>query len=190
MEERNISYSGDETYKEIDKLIKEKTRSELLIVCPYINEYYARMLIWASGRRQVRIITSNSVVSSDAVKLIRKSRPGAGYIKAAIYFIILEVIFFFLKLYYLELLLIPVVVILLVIAVKRAAMLKNRIAVKVSDTKFIHEKLYISDSSAILGSANLTYSGTRKNIEHIEVTFDAERISALKQHFNSLWSTI
>jgi phosphatidylserine/phosphatidylglycerophosphate/cardiolipin synthase-like enzyme len=190
MEEQGISYSGDETYKEIDKLIKEKTRSELLIVCPYINRYYAKMLIWASGRRRVRVITSNSVVSSDAVKLIRKSRPGSGYIKAAIYFIILEAIFFFLKRYYLEVLLIPVVVVLLAIAVKRASELKKRIEVKISESRFIHEKLYISDGSAISGSANLTYSGTRKNIEHIEKTYDTDRISALKEHFNSLWNSI
>lgn len=190
MGEQSKSYSGDETYKEIDKLIKEKTRSELLIVCPYINKYYARMLIWASGRRHVRVITSNSVVSSDAIRLMRKSRAGSGYIKAAIYFIILEVVFFFLKLYYLEVLLMPIVAILLAIAVKRASKLRNRIEVKVSDSKFIHEKLYISGSSAVLGSANLTYSGTRKNIEHIEVIYDIGRISALKDHFNSLWRAI
>jgi phosphatidylserine/phosphatidylglycerophosphate/cardiolipin synthase-like enzyme len=55
---------------------------------------------------------------------------------------------------------------------------------------FVHEKLYIGNDKAITGSANLTYNGLHKNIEHIEVINSIERIGKLKSHFNDLWSKL
>ena len=39
-----------------------------------------------------------------------------------------------------------------------------------------------------MGSANLTYSGMHKNIEHIEVIKEGDRIAELEKHFRQLWT--
>ena len=169
------SYSGPDSYKAIDSLIKERGRRRLMVISPYIGKYYARLLVDQSAKKRVSIITSNSDINKDAVSFIRRSKPGSGFIKAAVYFIILEAIFFFLKFYYLEVFVIPVIAVLLVLAVATHSARKSRVALKISDEQFIHEKVYITDDRAIVGSANLTYSGTHKNIEHVEIISDKSK---------------
>ncbi len=161
-----------------------------MVISPYIGKYYAKMLADQASKKHVSVITSNSDINRDAVSLIRKNRPGSGFVKAAIYFIILEAIFFFLKLYYLEVFVIPVIAVLLVLAVAARSSRKGRVALKIPDGQFVHEKVYITDDMAIVGSANLTYSGTHKNIEHVEVISDKSKIYELERHFNGLWRSI
>jgi phosphatidylserine/phosphatidylglycerophosphate/cardiolipin synthase-like enzyme len=64
-----------------------------------------------------------------------------------------------------------------------------RLHLKVVSSDFIHEKLYISDTIAITGSANLTYSGMHRNIESINITKNLEEVERLKKHFDRLWQT-
>jgi len=64
----------------------------------------------------------------------------------------------------------------------------SNLQVKVITERFVHEKLYISGNTAISGSANLTYNGMHKNIEHIEVTKDESKIREMRRHFESMWN--
>ncbi len=63
----------------------------------------------------------------------------------------------------------------------------SNLKVKVAKGKFVHEKVYIGNDIAIVGSANLTYNGMHKNVEHIDVIKDDARIRQLREHFESLW---
>ena len=65
---------------------------------------------------------------------------------------------------------------------------RSNLRLKVVTDKFIHEKLYISDDNAIVGSANLTYAGMHKNIEHIELINEQDKVNQLSEHFDELWS--
>ncbi|MDE1811173.1 MAG: hypothetical protein KGH66_03965, partial [Candidatus Micrarchaeota archaeon] len=65
--------------------------------------------------------------------------------------------------------------------------LETRLRVRIADKKFVHEKLYIGESTAITGSANLTFNGMHKNIEHIETTADPRKVQELTRHFDELW---
>ena len=71
---------------------------------------------------------------------------------------------------------------------RRRRKIAKNITVKTTGEDFVHEKLYISDTVAIVGSANLTYAGMHKNVEHIQMVDDKNEITELKEHFNSLWS--
>jgi phosphatidylserine/phosphatidylglycerophosphate/cardiolipin synthase-like enzyme len=64
----------------------------------------------------------------------------------------------------------------------------SNIRVKVVTNRFIHEKMYLSDDGAITGSANLTFSGMHRNIEHIDMVNDREKVRGLLGHFEELWS--
>jgi len=76
----------------------------------------------------------------------------------------------------------------LAVIYKRFKQGAGNIEVRVSGGPFVHEKIYIGSDTAITGSANLTYSGMHRNIEHIEITHDPERIAELGRHFNGLWN--
>ena len=56
-------------------------------------------------------------------------------------------------------------------------------------SKFVHAKMYIGDAEAIRGSANLTFKGMHKNIEHIELTSDPVQIKELEKQFWRIWSS-
>ncbi|HUC39104.1 MAG TPA: phospholipase D-like domain-containing protein [Candidatus Acidoferrum sp.] len=178
------SYSGSASHLLIDRMIGsgEKTLS---IICPFISIYYAKILIRQSSRKRIRVITSNSRISEAAVKMMKRGR-GPGHIKLMVYLIMLFVILLVLGIYPFYIAMIPVMAVVAVFPLmKRQG--RSGIEVKVAVESFIHEKIYLSDTYAITGSANLTYSGTHKNIEHIEETHDAEKLKRLSMHFEDLW---
>ncbi len=185
--DRNESYSGDSSYRYVDKLIKNNDR-ELMIVSPYISDYYIRMLL-RKGNKQIRIITSNSSTSYKGTSINKYIMGGTkGYVKATIFFLLLDLISIYLKFSYTTIILSAIVMVLLILAIRKFAKYGSNIKVKVSKGKFIHEKLYIGREIAIVGSANLTYNGMHRNLEHIDVIRDRERIDGLKEHFEQLWS--
>ncbi len=189
-DEHDKGYSGRESYKFVEPLLKSKS-SELRVVCPFITAAYARLLVGESARKEVSVITSNSEITAAGLKILRKGRRGSVFIKIAIYLLILEVIFFLFKLYLLELAVLPFIVICVMLAAMiHSAAKKRRLRVRVSEEHFIHEKIYITDSCAITGSANLTYAGLHKNVEHLEMTYSTEKIGELRTHFWKLWKSI
>ncbi len=183
----SVLYSGDSSYKYVDRLIKEDD-SELMIISPYLSGYYVNMLAKAAQKRRIRVITSNnslgyknSGLQDFAVKSIR------GYIKAIAFFLILDAISIFLNFAYTTIILTAIVLLVVLFACLHYKKANSNLRVKVITDRFVHEKLYISSDTAISGSANLTYNGMHKNIEHIEVTKDESKIKEMRKHFESMW---
>jgi len=54
--------------------------------------------------------------------------------------------------------------------------------------EFVHAKMFIIDSTVITGSANLTLTGMRRNIERIEIHNDPEYLYQSEKTFHKLWS--
>ena len=181
---REEGYSGSSAYLYIDKMIKNR-ESTLDIVCPFISAYYARMLMRQSSKKRIRIITSNSRITKQAAMMMRKGGIDPVYIKMIVYTAILLAIFVLLDLYFVYVAMIPVIMVLVAIPIFRMGR-KRQIQVKTAH-RFVHEKLYISSSYAITGSANLTYGGTHRNVEHISVVKDEEELDKLSAHFEELW---
>ena len=180
-------YSGNSSYKYINQLIGNSDR-ELMIVSPYISNHYTKMLLKVCGRKRVRIITSEISLGyrGSMLKSLNNSGLG-GYIKAVLYFAVLDAIIIYLRFYYLISIATLLLLIVIMLAMHRRGKINKNIKIKTTGKEFVHEKLYVSDSMAIVGSANLTYSGMHKNIEHIEVIKDRAAIRDLTDHFNFMW---
>ncbi len=184
------AYSGNESYKQIDKLLKNS--SKLKIISPYISLFYAKKLENYSKFKKIYLITAKPTSKSDliAFKYLTKLNNIMFFIKLSIYFTILEIFALVLRFYLVALILFAIFLITLsIFRLIYGSITHSNISIKTSK-QFIHEKIYISNNSAIVGSANLTYSGTHKNIEYIELIKDKEKIAALEKHFDSLWSSL
>ena len=180
-------YSGDSSYRYINQLIGNRDR-ELMVISPYISNHYTRMLLKACGRKRIRIITSEISLGyrGSMLKGLRNRGLG-GYMTAILYFAALDAIVIYLRLYYIVGATTLLLLISLLLTMRRRRNIVKNMMLKTTGEQFVHEKLYISDSMAIVGSANLTYAGMHRNIEHIEVIKDRNEIEELKRHFNSLW---
>lgn len=181
-------YSGNSSYAFINKLISNRDK-ELMIVSPYIGNHYTRKLLKEAGRKRIRIITSESSLRypDSMLKGLHNNGLG-GYLSAILYFLVLDAIVVYLRFFYI----VALVTILLLLTVYATAGRRRRIEknieLRTTGSELVHEKLYITDSMAIVGSANLTYNGTHRNIEHIEVIRNRQEIDELKRHFISLWN--
>ncbi len=148
------------------------------------------MLVRQSSYKDVSVITSNSKISESAARIMRRGRRFP-YATISTYFIILSILLYAFRLYGAELVAIPLTVLAVGMTILHYSRpRRQRINVRVASESFVHEKVYISDSSAIVGSANLTHAGLHKNVEHIEVIDDQEKVRALERHFNELWRSI
>lgn len=180
-------YSGNSSYKYINQLIGNSDR-ELMIISPYISNHYTKMLLKVCGRKRIRIITSEISLGYRGSMLKSLNNSGLGvYLKTALYFAVLDAIIIYLRFYYLMGITTLLLLIVILLAMRRRGKIKKNIKLKTTGKEFVHEKLYVSDSMAMVGSANLTYSGMHKNIEHIEVIKDENEIAKLREHFDSLW---
>ena len=181
------SYSGSDTYKTIDKLLKSDSEN-LFIITPYIDSFYASLLIKESARKKIYLLTSGSPVNNSAIKKL-SSFSDNPFLKPALYFAVLAVILLYARFYYFSALVAAICAIMIALAFMRGALKNRNLHLKVSRGRFFHEKLYIADSAAITGSANLTFRGTHKNVEHVEYTEDESKISGLRSHFKSVWKS-
>jgi phosphatidylserine/phosphatidylglycerophosphate/cardiolipin synthase-like enzyme len=186
MHSKAEQYSGSESFRYIDRLISNKD-SELLIISPYISNYYTRMLL-KRKRKKVRIITSESSISKDKLLSNPAKSRRRSYAKAIAYFAVLGIILLCINAQ------IPALAVLAFTALLVLGLIKNmlrgsssNISVKTTGSLLIHEKMYIGKAIAITGSANLTYNGTHKNIEHIEIITNQDLINELRAHFEELW---
>ncbi len=182
----SYGYSGSDTHKYIDKLISDNARS-LKIITPYLGISYARTLVQLSTRKHIYVIVSGDSTKKDedAVKFIAKKGRHIDR-KPIFYGSLVAIGLAIIGVYPLAL----SIAALLVVYIYTAGIYlpKHRnIIVKIATDRFIHEKMYISDTSAIVGSANLTYSGTHKNIEHIEIIKEPKKVKELGDHFDVLW---
>ncbi|MCL4374135.1 MAG: phospholipase D-like domain-containing protein [Candidatus Marsarchaeota archaeon] len=181
-------YSGAESFKHIDKLIASNDR-ELLIISPYISDYYTRKLL-RQKRKRIRVITSEGSVAKGKLLASLHKTQWRSYAQAIIYFAVLAGIFAYIRIAYAALASLAFVAGIAIVFAHNARKGSNsNIEVKSTGKQFIHEKMYIGDNIAIVGSANLTFSGMHKNIEHIEIISDAAYIAKLKSHFEVLWKS-
>lgn len=179
-------YSGSESYKHIDKLLNDDS-STLKIITPYLGIAYARMLLSLSSRKKIHIIVSGDQKKKDdgAVRLLI-GKGSYVSIKLVAYATVLAIGFASLGMNTMVLVIAAITAIYIFTALKLLPM-RKRVKVKIATDRFIHEKMYISERSAIVGSANLTYSGTHKNVEHIEVIRNEGKRRELSNHFDELW---
>jgi phosphatidylserine/phosphatidylglycerophosphate/cardiolipin synthase-like enzyme len=147
------------------------------------------MLFKLSKRKKVRLIISKSAANREALDYIkRKFGRHIAYAKTSLFFAVISVISFVIRFYYAFLFCIAITAIFAALSTlfyKRRGF-KN-LQIRVSDEVFIHEKIYINEYAAVTGSANLTYNGLYKNIEHIDLTNNPDKVAALKKHFDRIW---
>ena len=180
------SYEGIDSYRRVEPLLNGGG-TRLMIISPFISPYYSRMLLRAAGRKKIKIITSGSEINRNALKAMQYGRA-RGYAKVLLYLFVLAAILFYFGLYAFAAVAgaaFAAVLGLFVAGSRR----KSPIDVKVMRDVFVHEKVYISDNRAVVGSANLTYSGMHRNLEHTEVIDDLQEVSRLASHFEKLWDS-
>lgn len=179
---RNTYYYGSDAYKYMDDLIAKK--GEILIVSPYLDKYYAEMILKKSRGSKFYVISSS--IEARALETL-SGKSGQlwimGYLTLSVITVLL-ILFLGLKWPYLLISTVP----LIIGAVKRRGRGSN-VALKVP-RQFVHAKMYISAGMAITGSANLTYSGTHKNAEHINIIYNSQDISQLSDQFWGIWNSI
>ena len=94
----HTGYSGSESYKFIDRLLKTG-RGTLRIVSPYIGAYYAKMLVDLAKQRKVYVITSATQNPSegqqDAVRILQDAGRKKANKKLIAYFILIIALSFF-----------------------------------------------------------------------------------------------
>ena len=176
-----VGYSGNESYRYVEKAIDEA--GELLIVSPYIDMYYAKFIAQKSKGKKIRIISSSMETAA------KMEIGGSRRLKGLFYFIFF-LFFADLALYliHIDIVLVEAAsVLLLAVAVPLGARKKGAVAEMKHPKKFVHAKMYISDTLAIVGSANLTYRGMHSNIEHLEIITDREKIGELRRIFWKMW---
>lgn len=180
------NYEGTDTYKYIDGLLRKRS-NELLVITPFLGPSYASALWKEAGKKKVYVVISNSKINSKAWKLLSHGRLG-GYARAFAYLAVLSALLFYLKLKVFAFGTVALLAAVLLLAIIRRSK-RGNLHVKISDRLFIHEKLYITDTEAISGSANLTYGGTHRNLEQIAITHDPSEIRRLKEHFWAVWGS-
>ncbi|VVB76767.1 PLD-like domain protein [uncultured archaeon] len=178
---KHQSYSGSSSYLYVEDLLRRQ--KNLLIVSPFIDGYYARYLLSHSHGKNIRIISSS--MQDDAAKLLRNTdlRPALGFASAVF---VANVAFFLLGWQFIAFAALSSIAAAAFIALSFKK--HSGITVKVPKS-FVHAKMYIGDDLAIEGSANLTYAGMHKNVEHVEVITDRARVAELRRQFIELWNS-
>jgi len=171
-----------EQYKHIEKLIRRSKK--LFIVSPYIDEYYARFLLKHAHNKKIYIISSSP--EEKAKKMLTKG----GFPSLTLLLSVIMFSFYYLiwlaGLSYVPVLIIGFLFFALFI-VRLSTRRPKNIRLKVPK-EFIHAKFYVGDNEAITGSANLTYRGMHKNIEHLEISNDPNYVEKLKAEFWRMWN--
>ncbi|MCL4365291.1 MAG: phospholipase D family protein [Candidatus Marsarchaeota archaeon] len=177
--EGSTHYCGIDTHKYINGLIN--SAGDILIVSPYIDDYYARMLSDSGSDRRFYIIAS-SIEQEVSRRLSGRKSPFAvlGYMLLSMLLVSVS------TLAGLGLMLIIPSLIPAAIGLFKYSSRKQNIVLKVP-RQFVHAKIYISDNMAITGSANLTYKGTHRNLEQISITYNSDEISRLRGQFWDMW---
>jgi len=171
-----------EQYKHVEKLIRSS--KNVFIVSPYIDEYYARFLLKHARNKKIYIISSSP--EEKAKKMLTKG----GFPSLTLLLSVIMFLFYYLLwlagLSYVSVLIIGFLFFALFI-VRLSTMKPKNIRLKVPK-EFIHAKFYIGDNEAITGSANLTYRGMHKNIEHLEISSDPDYVEKLRAEFWRMWN--
>jgi len=176
------SYSGNASYRHVERLLKRE--KNLLIISPYIDDYYASYLLRNSRGKRIYIISS--AMREGAVRKLRGRNLGGAARFAFLVAAANAAFLIFGVLFWTFIVISSIAAIAYLLYSFRGS---SNIALKVPKG-FVHAKMYIGDETAIEGSANLTYQGMHKNIEHIDIISDKVRISDLKKQFMEIWDSL
>jgi phosphatidylserine/phosphatidylglycerophosphate/cardiolipin synthase-like enzyme len=171
-------YYGSNTHRYINELIGRGR--EVLIVSPYVDRYYAKILLDKSRGRKFYLISSS--MDGDALRLLSKGPSLMTPAYLGISLIMLGLLIFMGVPY----VLLPTAAIPAAAGAVRNVSRRPSVNLKVPK-HFVHAKMYISDGMAITGSANLTYAGTHKNVEQINIIYSNPDISRLREQFWGMW---
>ncbi len=178
--ESNSYYSGTSCHLYVESLLRKG--GKVLIVSPYIDRYYAKFIMQNMHEKDVRIISSS--MDKEAMEMLSGSWDSVTIAGTAALLGLVEVFGFVAGANIVDLSSLLFAVGLFAIALLRLR--RGSVRIKVP-REFVHAKLYVSESEAIHGSANLTYNGMHKNIEHIEIVRDKEAIGRLRNEFMHMW---
>ncbi len=174
----SVPYSGMEAYRYIDRLLKKEKR--LFIATPFISIGYAKLLKRLSMHKHIYLVTTKKhKENAEAIQYLSKGNAGRKALAFVLFAIAIASCFY--SLY--------IAAALGLCAAIAYAGTHSSLKVRFSDKKLLHEKLYIGKNRAIVGSANLTFSGTRRNIEHLEIITDKSEIRKISRHFYELWKS-
>lgn len=171
---------GNDCYAYVEKLIIEGKR--IYIISPYVDAYYADFIMKNAGGKRIYIISSS--IESEARKILSRSRYRKAFVSVSLFLLLFNLFSYLVHIYYMQMFLISLAA--FVVASLAFSAEKHKIRLK-TPKYFTHAKLYISDKAAIQGSANLTYNGMHKNVEHIESIYDQESIGSLRKEFLKIW---
>lgn len=174
-------YAGHECYKFTEKLIRNG--KEILIVSPYIDAYYAKFLNENSSGRRIKVISSS--LDPEAKKILKRKKPLGMLLAVLVIIFSISYLAYSFKFYYPSFLALSAFLVLLSLVFFSTK--KYNIELK-TPSEFVHAKMYINESEAIHGSANLTFNGMHRNIEHIEIVRAKNKIANLKHEFFRLWN--
>jgi phosphatidylserine/phosphatidylglycerophosphate/cardiolipin synthase-like enzyme len=179
------SYSGRDAYKYVEPLIRKA--KELYIISPYIDLYYAKFLLSNRGGKKIYIISSS--IDQGAMKLFAGKRDRLSLLAYIVLIAALDYAAAMLG-FYLSYVLIGSGIAIAAIAYMLSAPKKIKgLNVKVPSS-FVHAKMYVSDSAAIEGSANLTYKGMHRNVERITVVRSKDEVEKMRKEFFALWNSL
>ena len=176
----SVQHTGSDCHRYVDRLIRSS--KELMIVSPYVDQYYADILRRSSGGKKVLLISSS--IDWRAAKELGRRRHIFIFAALSILLAMLDIS----ELYVNSLTFANLFATVFLIGVLALFLLRGGGNVQLrKPLKFVHMKLYISESQAIQGSANLTYNGMHRNVEYIEIISDPSVINALRKEFMELW---
>jgi phosphatidylserine/phosphatidylglycerophosphate/cardiolipin synthase-like enzyme len=153
----------------------------IMIVSPYIDDYYARYLMRHCRGKSVRILSSS--IRPEAARRLKGRDMGLA-VAFALALAALNLVLFSIGREFPALAAISAAAAIALLAFSYRR--RNGISLRVP-RDFVHAKIYVGDGMAIEGSANLTYAGMHGNVEHVNITFDKEKIGELKRQFARLW---
>lgn len=179
--QKDSSYSGKESYKYVDRILKGE--KNLMIVSPYIDEYYANYLVNHARGKRIRILSSS--MHAGAARRLR-GRNVWPAVRFSMLVAAFNIMFFLFGLQFLAFLAVSSAAAVLYLALSLVG--KRDISLRVPKD-FVHAKMYIGDSVAAEGSANLTYAGMHQNVEHMDVIYDRKRIADLRRQFSRMWDS-
>ncbi len=180
--ERASYHHGSDSYRHIDRMLD--TARRMYIVSPYLDRYYAERIFRNASRSEFYIISSSMDEGARHVLRRNGSLPMLAAYSLFSTALLYAFVSFGISGYALLAPAIPFAM--GMVKYRSSSSRSRRIHLKVPD-RFVHAKMYVSETQAVLGSANLTYKGMHSNVETIEVTKEQDKVDRLLDHFWEMW---
>ncbi len=158
-------------------------KRRLWIVSPWISERYALILAKkCNDGVDVRLITSNDYANRDHARALRALSQGRNRFLLPLALVSIGFAILFKEQVGL------LVAIALVMSYFLPKRTKPKVGLTIKDrlTDFVHDKVYVVDSRAMIGSANLTNAGMKRNSEALVVFDKASVVDGIAKMYEEL----